>query len=120
LSKSARLICTDAIVAAIRAAAIALLGLLLSGSPAAAHSGGLNAEGCHNNRKTGEYHCHRGGSAPAGLGQKRQSFTNLGAFRNCTEARAAGAAPVRRGDPGYGRHLDRDDDGVGCEPYRGR
>ncbi|MFN3667882.1 MAG: excalibur calcium-binding domain-containing protein [Brevundimonas sp.] len=30
-------------------------------------------------------------------------------------ARAAGAAPVRRGDPGYGRHLDRDNDGVGCK-----
>lgn len=24
------------------------------------HSGGLNKDGCHNNRKTGEYHCHRG------------------------------------------------------------
>ncbi|HDS1139489.1 TPA: excalibur calcium-binding domain-containing protein [Stenotrophomonas maltophilia] len=23
-------------------------------------------------------------------------------------------------DPGYGPHLDRDNDGVGCEPYRGR
>jgi len=28
------------------------------------HGGGLNAEGCHNNRKTGEYHCHRGNSKP--------------------------------------------------------
>lgn len=36
-------------------------------------------------------------------------------FENCTAARAAGAAPVRRGDPGYGKHLDRDGDGVGCE-----
>jgi micrococcal nuclease len=36
-------------------------------------------------------------------------------FKNCTAARAAGAAPVHRGDPGYGSHLDRDDDGVGCE-----
>jgi hypothetical protein len=36
-------------------------------------------------------------------------------FRNCSEARAAGAAPVRAGDPGYGPHLDRDRDGVGCE-----
>lgn len=27
-----------------------------------AHPGGLNAEGCHSNRKTGDYHCHR---APA-------------------------------------------------------
>ncbi|MEN5203044.1 excalibur calcium-binding domain-containing protein [Stenotrophomonas sp. TWI700] len=27
---------------------------------------------------------------------------------------------MRRGDPGYGPHLDRDNDGIGCEPYRGR
>lgn len=36
-------------------------------------------------------------------------------YANCSEARAAGAAPVHRGDPGYGSHLDRDGDGVGCE-----
>ncbi|WP_052809877.1 excalibur calcium-binding domain-containing protein [Streptomonospora alba] len=36
-------------------------------------------------------------------------------YDNCDEARAAGAAPVREGDPGYGPHLDRDRDGVGCE-----
>ncbi|WP_067433536.1 excalibur calcium-binding domain-containing protein [Nocardioides jensenii] len=36
-------------------------------------------------------------------------------FKNCDAARAAGAAPVHSGDPGYGRHLDRDGDGVGCE-----
>ena len=36
-------------------------------------------------------------------------------YDNCTAARDAGAAPVRRGDPGYGDHLDRDGDGVGCE-----
>lgn len=24
-----------------------------------AHGGGLNAEGCHRNHKTGDYHCHR-------------------------------------------------------------
>ncbi len=29
---------------------------------ALAHGGGLDAAGCHNNRKTGDYHCHR---APA-------------------------------------------------------
>jgi endonuclease YncB( thermonuclease family) len=28
-----------------------------------AHGGGLNKEGCHNNRKTGDYHCHRGAKA---------------------------------------------------------
>ncbi len=36
-------------------------------------------------------------------------------YRNCTEAREDGAAPVHRGDPGYGSHLDGDDDGIGCE-----
>ncbi|WP_246062238.1 excalibur calcium-binding domain-containing protein [Haloactinospora alba] len=36
-------------------------------------------------------------------------------YENCDAARAAGAAPVREGDPGYGPHLDRDGDGVGCE-----
>ena len=36
-------------------------------------------------------------------------------YRNCRAARAAGAAPVRDGDPGYAPHLDRDGDGVGCE-----
>ncbi|WP_051704181.1 excalibur calcium-binding domain-containing protein [Glycomyces sp. NRRL B-16210] len=36
-------------------------------------------------------------------------------YKNCDAARAAGAAPVYRGDPGYGKHLDRDGDGVGCE-----
>lgn len=36
-------------------------------------------------------------------------------FTNCSAARAAGAAPIRRGEPGYRSALDRDDDGVACE-----
>jgi hypothetical protein len=36
-------------------------------------------------------------------------------FGSCADARTAGAAPVRRGDPGYGPHLDRDGDGTACE-----
>jgi hypothetical protein len=36
-------------------------------------------------------------------------------YENCDAARAAGAAPVHRGDPGYAPHLDRDDDGTGCD-----
>jgi hypothetical protein len=36
-------------------------------------------------------------------------------YRNCAAARAAGAAPVLRGEAGYSRRLDRDGDGVGCE-----
>jgi len=41
--------------------------------------------------------------------------TTSGPFANCTEARAAGAAPVHRGDPGYSSRIDRDGDGVACE-----
>jgi micrococcal nuclease len=36
-------------------------------------------------------------------------------YDNCSAARAAGAAPIHAGEPGYGSHLDRDGDGVGCE-----
>lgn len=35
-------------------------------------------------------------------------------YKNCDAVRAAGAAPIRVGDPGYARHLDRDGDGQGC------
>ena len=32
--------------------------MLLVPVTASSHSGGTNAEGCHTNRSTGEYHCH--------------------------------------------------------------
>ena len=31
---------------------------------ASAHGGVLNADGCHTNRKTGDYHCHRAPARP--------------------------------------------------------
>jgi hypothetical protein len=36
-------------------------------------------------------------------------------YANCAAARAAGKAPLYRGQPGYRAALDRDDDGVACE-----
>jgi hypothetical protein len=36
-------------------------------------------------------------------------------YANCDAARAAGAAPLHRGDPGYRSGLDRDNDGIACE-----
>jgi hypothetical protein len=36
-------------------------------------------------------------------------------YENCDAVRAAGKAPLLRGEPGYAEHLDRDDDGVACE-----
>lgn len=96
-------------------------------SHASAHGGRLNAEGCHNDRKQGGYHCHGSSASSRSESMQANGFSpawvapaspGSGVFANCTEARAAGAAPVRRGEPGYGPHLDRDGDGVGCEPRR--
>jgi outer membrane biosynthesis protein TonB len=36
-------------------------------------------------------------------------------YENCDAARAAGAAPIYRGEPGYRSALDRNGDGVACE-----
>jgi hypothetical protein len=36
-------------------------------------------------------------------------------YANCSAAKAAGAAPLYRGQPGYSSSLDRDGDGVACE-----
>ena len=35
-------------------------------------------------------------------------------YEDCDEVRAAGADPIRVGDPGYRPELDPDGDGVGC------
>ena len=47
-------------------------------------------------------------SAPAPSGRAFQ-------YENCDAARDAGADPVYRDEYGYGPHLDRDNDGIGCE-----
>jgi hypothetical protein len=36
-------------------------------------------------------------------------------YANCAAARAAGVAPLHRGEPGYRAGLDRDNDGIACE-----
>lgn len=36
-------------------------------------------------------------------------------YQNCTAVRAAGTAPLYRGQPGYRSALDRDGDGIACE-----
>lgn len=51
------------------------------------------------------------GAGIVGSSQSRRPF----AWRRCSDARAAGAAPVLRGQPGYAPWLDADGDGIGCE-----
>ena len=47
-------------------ALIVFLGLLPSA--ALSHSGGTDSSGCHNDRKTGGYHCHSSGGASGATG----------------------------------------------------
>ncbi|HET8616122.1 MAG TPA: excalibur calcium-binding domain-containing protein [Actinomycetales bacterium] len=59
----------------------------------------------------------RAASSPSPSTTKARTATTPGSvyYKNCTAVRAAGAAPIHRGDPGYAPHLDRDGDGIGCE-----
>jgi hypothetical protein len=47
--------------------------------------------------------------------EAEQSDQSAAYYKNCAAARAAGAAPLRTGDPGYRAGLDRDGDGIACE-----
>ena len=38
--------------------------LEMASSAALAHGGGLDANGCHTNKRTGDYHCHRAPTVP--------------------------------------------------------
>ena len=53
-----------------------------------------------------------GAAAPAPVPEPKQEITY---YDNCTAARAAGAAPLYQGEPGYRPALDRDKDGIACE-----
>ena len=76
-----------------RLLAIALLAAM---SESDTHAGGLNREGCHNNRKTGDDHCHRGGgssrpsSSALGMSlapQRAGPSGETGYFASCSAAR---------------------------------
>lgn len=53
-------------------------------------------------------------TAPAPTTTQQSSGSDV-YYKNCTAARAAGAAPIYQGQPGYRAALDRDRDGVACE-----
>lgn len=95
------------------ASALVLAGTLYA-QPAQAHGGGLNAQGCHTNKKTGDYHCHRNTRATQPM-QRAQSINGRTYYASCAAARADGKRNIRRGQAGYRRGLDRDNDGIACE-----
>lgn len=72
----------------------------------------------------GVYFYEPGGLSTPVQAEKVQAFTqqpqSSAYYRNCNAARSAGVAPLYVRDPGYRSELDRDGDGIACEPYRGR
>jgi hypothetical protein len=107
-----------------RRAWLVLAVSLVPASVAEAHPGGLNAEGCHNNRKTGDYHCHRK-AAPRGSESVKRAQPERRTARTCGDKRTCGqmdsCAEARHylTECGIGR-LDGDGDGVPCESLCGR
>lgn len=57
-------------------------------------------------------------TSPSDADSVSEVETNTGtnvAYANCAAVRAAGKAPLYKGDPGYSSNLDRDGDGIACE-----
>ena len=58
------------------------------------------------------------GTAPRSAEAVAPPIASATYYPNCSAARAAGAAPIHAGQPGYRQALDRDLDGIACEPLR--
>ncbi len=102
--------------------ALAGLALVVTLAPAVAlaHPGRTNAQGCHTNSKTGDYHCH-GKPAVKTQAKTVAKTTAKSGFvdKNCpdfaTHAQAQ-AFFVENGGPTSDPHrLDADKDGLACE-----
>jgi hypothetical protein len=48
--------------------------------------------------------------------EQRGAIERSAYYPNCDAARAAGAAPIYSGEPGYREAMDGDSDGIACEP----
>lgn len=98
-----------------------------------AHGGGLDAYGCHHNRKYGGYHCHRGEMAGRSFASKAEMLQVLEGARRLPAQSLTGQISADCGNKTYCREmltceeamhylkdcgltrLDGDGDGVPCE-----
>ena len=87
---------------------ILTLLLVVMSAGAFAHGGGLDGNGCHMNRSTGEYHCHRGNAAPQQQGLYGQpppapAYATLAAIDNtCYTGPRGGRYRIINGTKRYG------------------
>ena len=56
-----------------------------------------------------------GAGVPPAAGSSPGPVPGPVAYADCSAVRAAGAAPIHRGEPGFSDAFDGDGDGVGCE-----
>ena len=56
---------------------LSLTTVLVAAGPVRAHSGGLDAHGCHHDRKNGGYHCHQGPLAGKYFSSKSEMLAAL-------------------------------------------
>ena len=89
-------------------------------APLFAHPAAEDDKRCHMHEDTGTLHCPEREEVKEDAPDPRPMRSQSVFYRNCNAARAAGVAPIRRGDPGYRPELDGDNDGWACEPYRKR
>ena len=66
-----------------------------------AHSGRTNSSGCHNNRKTGDYHCHNSGASRSSQYQKSNQNYNFNKVNSacckvCRKGKACGNSCISR------------------------
>lgn len=89
--------------------------VLLPLGPAFAHSGGLNADGCHAGSQP--YHCH-GSTTPVRATSTMPS--RVSGDMNCSDFRTWGEAQYFFENSGAGdpHRLDADNDGIACESLR--
>ena len=60
---------------------LTIIFFLFLSSNAFSHGGGLNKQGCHNNRSTGDYHCHKDSNSQSKSSQSSSlSFGNEDTF----------------------------------------
>lgn len=78
--------------------AIAILINLFAAEVALSHSGRTNSEGCHNNRKTGGYHCHNGGYKNRNQSSYSRSSSSS-SFNSSNQTIPSTALPARRTKP---------------------
>lgn len=80
-------------------AALVIGAVLLTPQSVSSHGGGLNAQGCHNNRKTGDYHCHRsyggGGGGSSAPRPARVMVTSIPKAKIWIDGKYAGVSPTK-------------------------